>query len=96
MAMIDLAHLSYLKELDTRYLSAYTKAHDYNTCVRAPSRQELVAADNSIWDEIFRLARQADWSIDQAINEVLQNSKVERELGGRPTIPKSTLEALKG
>lgn len=92
--MLDVAHLSYVKDLDVRIMSSYTHTYEQHACLRAPKFQELVAADNSIWDEIFRRARQPNWSLDQAVNEVLQNGKVERELGGRPTIPRTTLEAL--
>ena len=94
LAMCSIAHLGYLKELDAKVLGSYTKRYPTESSQRAPNQKELISADHAIWTEMFRLARLPDWSVDRAIDEVLRNGFADRELAGRPTVPKATLDAL--
>lgn len=98
-AMLGVAHLSLTKNLDAKMMSAYGKKFEATASHRAINPQELQKADQLIWDEIFRLSRQKDWTVDRAIFEVTENGFTERKLEPVPCIPRATtdlINSLKG
>ena len=93
MAMLGLGHLVRLKQLNARLLEAYTKSHDPTSSMRSINLPELIAADQQIWDEVFRLARLPEWDVDKALYEVLETSSIaDRVLAPRPTISRADTE----
>ena len=98
-AMLGVAHLSLTKNLDAKMMSAYGKKFEATASHRAINPQELQKADQLIWDEIFRLSRQKDWTVERAIFEVTENGFTERKLEPVPCIPRATtdlINSLKG
>ena len=97
LAMLGIAHLAWLKDLDSRLMDAYTKKYQQDSTIRALNNKELVSADHEIWQEVYRLARQEGFDVNRAIALVLENGLVARELAGRPSLPQNMLtQASKG
>lgn len=94
MAMLGYAHLAWLKKLNSKMHQAYVKQHEAGATVRNLNHQELMLADQQIWEEIFKSSRQPGWDINAAIDLVLRNGVVDRELAFKPTLPKATLEKI--
>ena len=93
MAMLGLGHLVRLTQFNARLLEAYTKSHDPTSSMRSINLPELIAADQQIWDEVFRLARLPEWDVDKALYEVLETSSIaDRVLAPRPTISRADTE----
>ena len=93
MAMLGLGRWVRLKQLNARLLEAYTESHDPTPSMRSINFPELIAADQQIWDEVFRLARLPEWDVDKAFYQVLETSSIaDRVLAPRPTISRADTE----
>lgn len=95
-AMLGLAHLGYLKDLDVRMLNAYTKRYTPEFGLRPVNLKELSSMDQVIWTDLYRMSRAPNWTIGRAIDDVMQSGRVDRELAGRPVITRSQIEAVTG
>ena len=72
MAMLDICHIKYLKELDTAMMTEYTRTYDSKSSLRAPNLHETIHADKEIFSKIFSHAREPDMDVDKALYAALE------------------------
>lgn len=72
MAMLDICHIKYLKELDTAMMTEYTRQYDSKSSLRAPNLHETIHADKEICSKIFSHAREPDMGVDKALYAALE------------------------
>lgn len=91
LAMLGIAHLARLKELDSKMMEAYTRRFQQDSTLRAINNKELMAAYHEIWQDIFRRSRQEEFDVDRSIGTSLENGLLARGLAGKPSLPQSWL-----
>ena len=69
-ALCNAAHLSVLRLLDVRFMSAYTKVVPYDLGLRSVNLTEAQAADKSLWTSIFELIQEESWAWENALHEI--------------------------
>ena len=68
-ALCGTAHLTTLKKSDKRLMFFFAK-QAATKGMRLPTAAEAQEADQVVWAEVFRLANEQDWSLDDALHEV--------------------------
>ena len=71
IAMSDGAHLFTLREMNRRFISKCFESYPKDAGLRPPNRVEAELADQKLWQQIATLFNEEDWSLDQAIREVV-------------------------
>ncbi|CAE7505760.1 unnamed protein product, partial [Symbiodinium sp. KB8] len=71
IAMSDGAHLFTLREMNRRFISKCFESYPKDAGLRPPNRVESELADQKLWQQIATLFNEEDWSLDQAIREVV-------------------------
>ncbi|CAE7197394.1 unnamed protein product [Symbiodinium natans] len=97
LAMCGAAHLHTLREYNRRFLSKAFERFPSESGLRAPSAQEALQADQKLWQGIAHLYNHEQWTLDNAIHEVVVvRSEVQQLLQPRPALPKFFNEVLRG
>ena len=71
IAMSDGAHLFTLREMNRRFISKCFESYPKDAGLRPPNRVEAELADQKLWQQIATLFNEEEWSLDQAIREVV-------------------------
>ncbi|OLP88826.1 hypothetical protein AK812_SmicGene29782 [Symbiodinium microadriaticum] len=71
IAMSDGAHLFTLREMNRTFISKCFESYPKDAGLRPPNRVEAELADQKLWQQIATLFNEEDWSLDQAIREVV-------------------------
>ena len=89
IAMCGGAHLFTLREMNRRFINRCFEKFAPETGLRGPTVSEAQDADQRLWQSIATLYNDEQWSLDEAIHEVVVvRSELQTLLMPRPTIPK--------
>ena len=97
IALCGGAHLHTLKEMNRRFLNRCYERYPAESFLRGPTVEEAQLADQRLWHQIALLCNEEQWSMDEAIHEVVVvRSELQTLLMPRPVLPKSLLQDGKG
>ena len=67
-ALCQACHLGQHKIFDNKVMDLYTKDHG-DSSLRGPSLSELVAADKSVFQSMYKLVNEGAWTLDQVLQD---------------------------
>ena len=87
------AHLSTLKKYVHRFLALASQRFDSDSGLRPPNVSELQMADQVLWGKIAELFNYKQWSLDDAIHELVEiRADMASLLQPRPFVPRATFK----
>ena len=90
IAMCGGAHLYTLREMNRRFINKCFEKFSPESGLRGPSVSEAQDADQKIWQQISTLFNEEQWTLDEAIHEVVVvRSELQSLLTPRPFVPKA-------
>ena len=94
IALCGGAHLYTLREMNRRFINRCLEKFSPESGLRGPTVSEAQDADQRLWQSIAALCNDEQWSLDDAIHEVVVvRSELQNLLTPRPTIPKVLMRA---
>ena len=87
------AHLSTLKKYVHRFLALASQLFDSDSGLRPPNVSELQMADQVLWGKIAELFNYKQWTLDDAIHELVEiRADMASLLQPRPFVPRVTFK----
>eukprot|EP00435_Cladocopium_sp_Y103_P000608 s5486_g1.t1 len=98
IALCKGAHLHVLKLYVQKFVRLATTRYEGDTSLRSPNTQEMMAADQAIWQKIADLFNLRDWTLDDAVHELTEvRGDLEALLQPRPSMRSSMpVQSVKG
>ena len=97
IALCGGAHLHTLKEMNRRFVNRCYERCPAESLLRGPTVEEAQIADQRLWHQIALLCNEEQWSLDEAMREVVVvRSELQTLLMPRPAVPKAWLQDGKG
>ena len=69
-ALCQACHLATHKAYDHVVMTAFTRDWSGDPSLRGPNLQELLNADRTLLDEVYKLVNSKEWDMDQALHEM--------------------------